>query len=295
MLEHIDAAATAGARMFGQSNSRTTSAVLSFQTGLPFDRLPEWAALRSRPLAEQRAGLRDPDVRARLVTSARLGNYGRVVGADPRPPDFDTIVVLESAVPPNPSVAEAAARRGVDPVEYMIDIALETDFGQMFTQPFVPASDDDILETLRHPRTVLAFSDSGAHVSQVIDSSIYTHLLAHWVRRQQAFSLEEAIRMLTLAPSRAWNLVDRGLICHGFVADLNVLDTEQVGPCLPTLEHDLPGGLPRLVQRARGFLATIVAGEIVFLEGEHTGALPGRLLRARGFSTYGAGNYGVVQ
>jgi N-acyl-D-amino-acid deacylase len=126
---------------------------------------------------------------------------------------------------------------------------------------------------------VMTFSDSGAHVSQILDCSIQTHLLAHWVRNRQAIALEEAIRMITLVPAMAWGFSDRGLLREGLVADVNVIDPARVGPEMPTLEYDLPGGARRLIQKASGFLATVVGGEVVLRSGEQTGARPGRLLR----------------
>jgi N-acyl-D-aspartate/D-glutamate deacylase len=108
-----------------------------------------------------------------------------------------------------------------------------------------------------------------------------THLLGVWVRERQAFSLEHAVRMLTLVPSTVWGFADRGLVREGFVADLNVLDPDTVGECLPRVERDLPAGAARLTQRATGFLATVVGGEVVLERGEHSGALPGQLLRRR--------------
>jgi N-acyl-D-aspartate/D-glutamate deacylase len=125
----------------------------------------------------------------------------------------------------------------------------------------------------------MAFSDAGAHVSQMSDCSIQTHLLAHWVRDRQDFGLDEAVRMLTLAPARAWGFHDRGLLREGMVADINVFDAARVAPAMPTVVNDLPAGARRLKQTAEGFLATIVAGEVVHDRGEHTGALPGRLIR----------------
>jgi N-acyl-D-amino-acid deacylase len=138
---------------------------------------------------------------------------------------------------------------------------------------------EDLKAVMKHPRTVMTFSDSGAHVSQIVDCSIQTHLLAHWVRDRQDFTLEEAVRMLTLVPAMAWEFADRGLVREGLVADLNVFDPDRVGPAMPTLEHDLPGGARRLIQRATGFRATVVGGQVVLRDGEHTGALPGALLR----------------
>ena len=119
-----------------------------------------------------------------------------------------------------------------------------------------------LLRALRHPRAVMTFSDSGAHLSQIADSSIHTHLLGHWVRDRQEFTLEEAVRMITLAPALAWGFADRGLVREGMVADLNVFDPATVGPAVPELVDDLPGGraappaalgrLPRHGRRRRG-------------------------------------------
>jgi N-acyl-D-aspartate/D-glutamate deacylase len=134
----------------------------------------------------------------------------------------------------------------------------------------------------------MTFSDSGAHVSQIADSSIQTHLLAYWVREREAFTLEEGIRMLTDVPAQAWAFTGRGRVQEGFVADLNVLDPETVAPQLPTIEHDFPAGARRLVQKATGLRATIVAGEVVVDDGQPTDARPGKLLRnplAQGEST----------
>ena len=140
-----------------------------------------------------------------------------------------------------------------------------------------------LLAVMRHPRTVMTFSDSGAHLSQIADASIHTHLLGHWVRDRQEFSLEEAVRMLTLAPAMAWGFSDRGLLREGMVADLNVFDPETVGPSVPEVVRDLPQGAKRLSQRAEGFKATLVGGEITIADGEATGARPGRLVRSRSF------------
>jgi len=284
MLELIDSTGAAGGRMIGQTHCRGISVLLSFKTKMPFDVLPEWAALRSRPLREQLEALRVPSVRERLVHEAVTGDYGgwRGVGAEPRKPDFDGIRVYRQGLPPNPSITEVAAARGVHPVEVMIDLGLETDGEQLFIQPSRhPQDPDTLMAALRHPRTVMTFSDSGAHLSQIADSSIHTYLLGHWVRDRGEFTLEEAVRMITLAPALAWGFADRGLIREGMAADLNVFDPAVIGPAVPTLEDDLPGGGRRLLQKSVGLHATIVNGELTIAEGVATGAYPGRLLRNR--------------
>ncbi len=97
---------------------------------------------------------------------------------------------------------------------------------------------------MRDPRTIMTFSDSGAHVSQISDASIQTHLLGHWVRQRGDFSLEEAVKMITSAPAAAWGIPDRGLLQPGFAADVNVIDPATVAPRMPALTHDLPGRGP---------------------------------------------------
>jgi N-acyl-D-amino-acid deacylase len=161
----------------------------------------------------------------------------------------------------------------------MIDLALESDFNQFFVQEIHNRNDEEVLAIMKHPRSIMTFSDSGAHVSQIMDSSIQTHLLSYWVREKEAFTLEEAVRKITLEPARAWGFADRGLLMEGLVADINVFDPTTVAPLLPTLESDLPGGAKRLKQKSAGIRATIVKGEVLMEDGEHTGALPGSLVR----------------
>ena len=127
----------------------------------------------------------------------------------------------------------------------------------------------------------MTFSDSGAHLSQIADSSIHTHLLGHWVRNREEFTLEEAIRMITLAPALAWGFRDRGLLREGLKADINVFDPATVGPAVPTLVDDLPAGGRRLEQRSHGFRATLVNGAVTILDGDRTGDTPGELIRNR--------------
>ena len=193
-LALLDSTAKAGGRMFGQTHTRGISHVLSFKGRLQFDDFAEWARVRALPIEEQRKAFRDPEQRRRLVEATKSGAY-RTGGGEPRKPTYENMYVVYSAVSRNPTVAELAAKRNVDPVEVMMDLALESDFNQLFMQfdeATVPKTEEEALATLRHPRTVMTFSDSGAHVSLIMDSSIHTHLLAYWVRERGAFSLEEA-------------------------------------------------------------------------------------------------------
>ena len=284
LLDFLDDAAAAGGRFIAQTHCRGISVLLSFKTRIPFDLLPSWHDFRSLPLDQQLKGLRESETRQRLVDAAKDADYSHWhgVGAQARPPDFDGIRVYRQGLPPNPSITDVARQRGVHPVEAFVDLAVESDFEQLFIQPSLYPQDETVLlRALRHPRAVMTFSDSGAHLSQIADSSIHTHLLGYWVRDRQEFTLEEAVRMITLAPALAWGFPDRGLVREGMIADLNVFDPATVGPAVPRLVDDLPAGGRRLEQRSIGFLATAVAGEITIRDGERTGATPGQLLRNR--------------
>jgi N-acyl-D-amino-acid deacylase len=278
-LDLLDETAAAGGRMFAQVHSRGLNVVLSFKTQLPFDHLPAWKPFRALALAEQRQRLRDPETRRRLIAGAHERPERRALGTEARPFPYEWIFLYDTVAGPHRTVAEIARERGVDPAEAMIDLALEKDLDRFFVHPVANEDQDTVLEMMRHPRAVVTFSDSGAHVSQIVDSSLQTHLLSHWVRAKQAFTLEQAVRMLTLVPATYWGFADRGLVREGFVADLIVFDPDTISPEMPEVVNDLPAGARRLVQRARGIAATIVNGEVLLRDGKHTGALPGRLLR----------------
>jgi N-acyl-D-amino-acid deacylase len=276
-----DETAAAGGRMFIQVHSRSLNVVLSFQTVTPFDKLPVWREIRKLPLAEQEAKLRDPDIRRQLVEAVHQTprDSGRRVGPEPRSANFKWLLVMDKATPPYRSVAEIAADLNQDPAEVFIDLALEKHLKQFFLQPLVNENQDHVLEMMKHPRSVVTFSDSGAHVSQIMDSSLQTHLLSHWVREKQAVTLEESVRMLSFVPASHWGLTGRGLLREGWAADAVIFDPDTITPQLPELTYDLPAGARRLKQKATGIMATVVNGEVVLRNNEHTGALPGKLLR----------------
>jgi N-acyl-D-aspartate/D-glutamate deacylase len=286
MLDGMAAEVTsAGGRIIGQIRPRGFANVYSFETSLPFDRLPSWRGLRSLPLEEQKAKLAKPDVRGRLVDEAMHAQYGPIIGAEPRPPIFDLLYPVggEDATR---SVAELADGAGTTPVEVVIDRAIATDFAQCFIQHsplgrnVTPAEEAEIrLALLRRSDTVLAASDSGAHVSQILDSNIPAYVLSQWVRERQLLGWPEAVRMLTYEPALVWGFHDRGLLRSGYAADIVVFDPDTVGSSLPRVVRDLPDGGPRLVQHGVGFEAIIVNGAATWLAGTSTGDLPGRLVR----------------
>jgi N-acyl-D-amino-acid deacylase len=275
----------AGGRMFGQGTTRSINAIFSLKSYLPFDVLPEWQAVRSRPLDEQKQLLRDPAKRRQLVAAEQRMKPkdnklqgGGAATTDPRKPDYDNLYALKGVDWDDPTVAELSRARGTHPVETMIDLSLANP-DQIYVWPVVNENREDVLGMLTHDFTLATFSDSGAHAAQEMGSSLQTHFLHYWVNRRGAFTLEQAVRKMTHDIAQAFELKERGLMKEGYKADLVLFEAGRARPRLPKIETDLPGGARRLVQKADGIRATIVNGAITMENGESTGNFAGEVLK----------------
>ncbi|MDP1838575.1 MAG: amidohydrolase family protein, partial [Reyranella sp.] len=285
--KYIDDTVAAGGRMFGQGTTRSINAIFSLKSYLPFDVLPAWRKVRDLPMDEQKRRLADPAVRRELVAAEErmkprdnVFQGGGAATTDPRKPDYANLFAMNGVDWDDPTVEQLARARGQHPVEVMIDLSLANE-NQVYVQPLVNESPDDVLGILKHDRTLATFSDSGAHVAQEMGSSLQTHLLSYWVRKRGAFTLEQAVKKITHDNAKAWDLDDRGLVREGYRADLVLFEENGVRPCLPTVETDLPGGARRLVQKAEGIKATLVNGAVAFENGEATGAYFGHVLKGK--------------
>ena len=284
---YIDETVAAGGRMFGQGTTRSINAIFSLKSYLPFDVLPAWRKVRDLPMTEQKRRLADPEVRRELVAAEgrmkprdNVFQGGGAATTDPRKPDYSNLFAMRGVDWDDPTVEQLARTRGQHPVEVMIDLSLANE-NQVYVQPLVNESPDDVLGILKHDRTLATFSDSGAHVCQEMGSSLQTHLLSYWVRKRGAFTLEEAVKKITHDNAKAWELDDRGLIREGYRADVVLFEENGIRPSLPTVEKDLPGGARRLVQKAEGIKATLVNGAVAFENGEATGAYFGHVLKGK--------------
>ena len=166
--------------MYAQVHNRALSSLLSFEINTPFDNWEYWSEFRQLPLAEQAAKLRNPEIKAKLIEVASWSYTGpRIVGAEARPPEWGFIYPMDDRVYDKPSMAELARAKGVHPLERMIDMALERDLEMFFRQRIANEDQSQVLDMMKHPRSVITFSDSGAYVSQIMDSSLQTHLLSY--------------------------------------------------------------------------------------------------------------------
>ncbi len=284
LLDALAEAVAAGLPMKAQVAARPVGVLLGLELTLnPFSQYPLYREIAGLSLADRVARLGDPVFRANLIASPpdnavrRMPtNWARMYLMG-RQPDYEPT--------DDATVASLAAARGVSPEEVVLEHML-TDGGRgMLYVPFLNYAEgslDAVHAMIVHPDTVPGLSDGGAHVGMICDGSFPTSMITHWTRdrtRGPKLPLEAVIRMQTQDTARLVGLHDRGLIAPGYRADLNVIDYDGLTLHPPQVAYDLPAGGRRLIQKASGYVATLVAGEVTYRGGEPTGGLPGRLLR----------------
>jgi len=289
MLTLIERANASGAKLRPQVGSRPTTLLIGHSTFHPFVDRPSYRALARLPLEERVAKLRDPGLRARILAEkpeSRVQMQGvteliqnglHKIFRLGDPPDYEPA--------PEHSVKAQAERMGVDPFALLYDWMLELDGRQLLMLTLLGYSHGDLevqRQLLEHPATAFGLGDGGAHCGAICDASMTTSLLTHWARdrsRGPRLPLERVVRKMTRETAELYGLCDRGALEPGLRADLNVIDFDRLALGIPVLAHDLPAGARRLLQRARGYEATMLAGQVTFREGEATGALPGQVVR----------------
>jgi N-acyl-D-aspartate/D-glutamate deacylase len=252
---------------------------------IPFSMCAAYKAIAKQSVAERVAIMRDPSFRARLLEesrqplrsdmAARLTDYDRMFPLGD-PPDYEPAQ--------DTSLGARARREGRDPREVIYDYLVENDGRNFIFSPFANFAHynlDCCREMMQSPHTLIGLGDGGAHVGIISDGSFPTTLLAHWGRDRAHGRLDVAwlVRRQTRDNACAVGLNDRGVIAPGYKADLNVIDFDRLGVEAPVMKWDLPAGGKRLLQKARGYRATIVSGAVTYRDGEATGALPGKLVR----------------
>lgn len=281
MLDAIGEANRRGLRVTAQVAARPVGVLLGLQATIdPTKASTLGKELAALPLAERVAKLRDPQISAQVVAEMQAGaarySWDRVFALSD-PPDYEPA--------PEASIAAEAALKGVSPEERALECLLADDGRAFLYVPFLNYADGD-LEAVRamllDEHSVLGLGDGGAHVGTISDGSFPTTMLTHWVRdrsRGERLDLATAVAKQTSLTAAMVGLADRGRIAPGLKADLNVIDLDGLRLHSPTMAFDLPAGGKRLLQRADGYRHTFVAGVEVYVDGEHTGALPGRLVR----------------
>ena len=276
-----------GLPMRGQVGSRPVGVLLGLELTLnPLSGHPSFAKIADLPLNEKVAALRNPTFRKQLLTEeagsenpfvrALLANFGKIfVLGDP--PDYEPTE--------DKTVAAIAKHRGVSEVEVALDLMLDNNGRGVLYFPFLNFADGNLDSTrtmLESNVTLPGLSDGGAHVGMICDGSFPTTLLTHWGRdrtRGDKLPLELLIKKQSCDTAHWVGLRDRGVLIPGYRADINVIDFDKLRLHLPEINYDLPAGGRRLMQRATGYTATLVAGEVTYLDGTPTDAKPGKLVR----------------
>jgi N-acyl-D-aspartate/D-glutamate deacylase len=281
ILAFIDSVRAEGLEMRAQVAIRPIGVLLGLQATInPFNPSATYRAIAAElPDLAARAGrLADPDIRARVLDELGDGLF-TVFG-----PVFPLGAVPNYEPQADASVAALAARAGTTPQEMLYDLLLEHEGRALIYAPvlnYVAGNLDHVEAMLQHPWCVPGLSDGGAHVGTICDGSFPTTLLQHWGRDRPhgRLPVELLVARQCRATAETVGLFDRGLITPGMRADLNVIDFDALAVEVPTMAYDLPAGGKRLLQRARGYEHTFVAGNETYCRGEATGALPGRLVR----------------
>jgi N-acyl-D-amino-acid deacylase len=280
-----DEATADGARIVPQVAGRPASVLFGWDsTAHPFLFHQTWRSVADLPRAERQARLRDPEVRRAMVTervevsglAAFLTAWHKLFPLGD-PPEYEP--------GPERSVQSIAAREDLTPEEVTYDLMMADDGRGLLYIPLLGYTHGDfdaLHEMLVHPGSVLGLGDGGAHCGLLCDASLPTYMLTHWVRdrsRGARLGLEQAVHMQTRSTASLYGFDDRGLLAPGYLADVNVIDLDALAIDAPTMVYDLPAGGRRLVQRARGYAATVKRGVVVREDDQSTGERPGVLLR----------------
>ncbi len=291
-LRWIEDANRRGSRLRPQTAGRPGGVLTGFQSNHLFQRRRTYLKLAPLPLAERIRELRKPQVRAAILADEDEPPRSKAL--------MDSLHILFkrgiSQIFPlgNPvnyeptadqSVAAQAMREGVDPEARIYDLMLEDDGKAMLLMPtlnYARGNHDALYTMLSHPDSIVGLADGGAHCGLICDASTPTYMLTHWVRdrsRGPRLTREHAVRKQTSETAHLYGLRDRGVVAPGKRADVNVIAFDALHLPPPYVVRDRPAGGQRMMQDAKGYVATIVAGVVTRRDDQDTGARPGRLVR----------------
>ncbi len=270
--------AARGLPVFPQVAVQPVQFELSWKAPFLYEALRCFTPVSQADLDGKKAIYADPEWREQFKEKA--GNGGKIGDRWER----TTI----SYYPSDPSLEgrnaqQIADEQGRDPVDVILDLALDADLEMRITQDVINYDPNSIQELLEDPNTVIGLSDAGAHASQLCDAKYSTEFLSTFVREREAFSLEDGIHMLTQRPAQVFGITDRGTLEVGKPADVVVFDADQVGHLGKRRVYDLPGGADRIISDAKGIKAVVVNGTVIRQDDVDQVApgpnLPGSLLR----------------
>ena len=257
---------------------RGSGFMFGLQSNLPVQG-ETWNKLRKMDLAGRLQAINDADTAAKLAEEGRAQNTRFpmtnvfYLGND-ETPDY--------AAGQERNLGAMAEAAGEHWTETFLRLSQETNGKALFNLRMFNQSLEELGDLFKSEHIFPSLGDAGAHVSQIMDAGWPSFVLSHWIRETGLYSLGEGVRRLTSGPARVLGLKDRGTLAVGMKADVNVFDPAAVAERQPELVHDFPGGAPRYIQKSKGYKSTIVNGAVTLVDGEHTGARAGRVLRHAG-------------
>ncbi len=277
LQERIRPALQSGLRIATQTACRPVKLFTTLREPFMFASLPSWRAAFNRSAEEQIALYRNTDFRQAFREDLAAGR-GTVFRGRWETVDIASPKKAENQRFLNKTVPEMAAMVNKDPVDAILDLAIEEDLETGFMLAGGNSDLNLLAKAIQLPNVMIGLSDAGAHVDQLCNAGITTYLLHEWVNKRHVLTLERAVQRLTSEPAAFFGFSNKGRIAAGFDADMVLFDPEAVRLCPQERTNDLPGGKVRIIERSEGFACTIVGGEVVFDHNEHQGVLPGRVL-----------------
>ena len=249
----------------------------------PMRQFPAYDEIKNLPFDEQRRMLLDPAFRAKVMAddakTSRFADTNTMISSWHRMYVLPTDLSYEPGY--EDSVAGIAEARGIHVREALMDVMADRR-PILFLFGKYRGNLENQIEVIKRERSVFGLSDGGAHCGVLCDASVPTYMLAYMTRdrtKGDTMSLEFVVHKMTRDTALVYGLDDRGVIAPGFRADLNLIDYDNLRLEDPEMVYDLPAGGKRLIQRAQGYRMTVCKGEVTYENGEHTGAMPGRLIR----------------
>jgi N-acyl-D-aspartate/D-glutamate deacylase len=285
ILQHISDAVRDGLDMRGQVAARPVGLIMSLDGRInPLLPSPTYQQLLRLPVAARVVEMRKSEVREKVLAELDAAP----AGANPMS-RFPYVFVMDGpgayASNPDDDISRRAQREGVSPWAVAYDTLIAHDGRGALVVPvnnFASGTQREVREMLTHPLTVPGLGDAGAHCTMICDGSFPTYLASYWARDARAddrLPIEWVVQRQCAMTAEIVGLHDRGVLAPGYRADINLIDFDRLTIDRPEMLYDLPAAGKRLVQRAQGYVATLVQGEVTFRDGRPTGARPGALVR----------------
>lgn len=291
ILSFVEHANAEGAKLIAMTGNRPGGMMMSWDSFNIFIDRPAYIEIAELPFDERVKELKKPERRDKILNDKTLRPRGAidiVLNALGATYPFTKGPLFEPA--PEESMLARIQRTGEEPQSALYDAMCEVadtgdnlpGFLHVYMGNYAEGNLSAVLEMLNNPNVIVGGADAGAHVNMICDASYPTYMMQHWVRdrvRGPKMPIEQAIRLMSKDAAEIYGLYDRGEIAIGKKADINIINLDKINMHMPRIERDLPTGAPRLLQGADGYVATLVSGEITFINGVETGARPGGLVR----------------